>query len=124
MKADGRLFDDDQLRRSFLYKRRTLVCKLSNPRLRNITFTTFRHWFATMEYHRTKDMLHVQRQLGHQSIQNTLIYVDLEAKLFGKSNEGFTAIIAHDDEQQLWLKSDSIRYRRDGDGGKIFEKRK
>ena len=126
MKADGRLFDDDQLRRSFLYKRRTLVCKLSNPRLRNITFTTFRHWFATMEYHRTKDILHVQRQLGHKSIQNTLIYVDLEAKLFGKSNEGFTARIAHDVGEAAALVEVGFEYVTGeyGDGGKIFRKRK
>jgi integrase len=84
MKQSGRLFNDEQLRRAFLYKRRTMVRKLSNPRLQKITFTTFRHWFATMEHHRTKDILHVQRLLGHKNIQNTLIYLDLEAKSLEK----------------------------------------
>jgi hypothetical protein len=51
--------------------------KLGNPRLRQITFHTFRHWKATMEYHKTKDILHVMRLLGHKNIKNTLIYTQL-----------------------------------------------
>jgi integrase/DNA-directed RNA polymerase subunit M/transcription elongation factor TFIIS len=126
MKKSERLFDDDQLRRAFLYKRRTLVRRLSNPRLRNITFITFRHWFATLEYHRTKDILHVQRLLGHKNIQNTLIYIDLEAKLFGKSSDGFTVRIAHDVGEAAALIESGFEYVTGeyGDGGKIFRKRK
>jgi hypothetical protein len=30
-----------------------------------------------MEYHKTKDILHVMRLLGHKSIKNTLIYTQL-----------------------------------------------
>ena len=30
-----------------------------------------------MEYHRTKDILHVMRILGHKNIKNTLIYTQL-----------------------------------------------
>ena len=48
-----------------------------NPRLRRITFHTFRHWKATMEYHRTKDILHVMRMLDHRNINNTLKYTQL-----------------------------------------------
>ncbi len=32
---------------------------------------------ATMEYHKTKDILHVMRVLGHKSIKNTLHYTQL-----------------------------------------------
>ena len=42
-----------------------------------ITFHTLRHWKATMEYHRTKDILHVKQLLGHKSIQNTMLYTQL-----------------------------------------------
>ncbi|MDH5449672.1 MAG: site-specific integrase, partial [Candidatus Bathyarchaeota archaeon] len=38
---------------------------------------TLRHWKATMEYHKTKDILHVMKMLGHRNIQNTLIYTQL-----------------------------------------------
>jgi integrase len=126
LKQSGRLFDDDQLRRAFLYKRRTMVRKLSNPRLQKMTFTTFRHWFATMEYHRTKDILHVQRLLGHKNIQNTLIYIDLEAKLFGKSSDNFTVRIAHDVGEAVALTEVGFEYvtGKYSDGGKIFRKPK
>jgi integrase len=122
----GRYFNADQLRRAFLYKRRTMVRKLSNPRLQNITFITFRHWFGTMEYHKTKDILHVQRLLGHKNIQNTLIYIDLEAKLFNDSNEGFTTRVAQNTGEACSLIEAGFEYvtGQYHDGGKIFKKRK
>jgi hypothetical protein len=30
-----------------------------------------------MLYHKTKDIVHVQRKMGHRSLKNTLIYIDL-----------------------------------------------
>ncbi len=50
---------------------------LKNPRLRKITLTTFRHWGATMTYHYTKNILLVQKLLGHKHIQNTMKYTQL-----------------------------------------------
>ena len=120
-----RIFDDFILRRAFYYKRKTTAHKLSNPRLLNITFITFRHWFGTMEYHRTKDILHVQRLLGHKNIQNTLIYIDLEAKLFNESSEGFTSRVAHNVGEACSLIESGFEYVTGeyNDGGKIFKKR-
>ncbi|MCP8318176.1 MAG: tyrosine-type recombinase/integrase [archaeon] len=50
---------------------------LKNPRLLNISFHTLRHFKATMEYHKTRDVLHVMKVLGHKNINNTLIYTHL-----------------------------------------------
>jgi integrase len=50
---------------------------LQNPRLKSISLTTFRHWGATMTYHYTKDILLVQKLLGHKNIKNTLKYTQL-----------------------------------------------
>jgi len=61
----------------FISQRRHLAAKLQNPRLLRITFHTFRHWKATMEYHKTKDILHVMQLLGHRNIKNTLVYTQL-----------------------------------------------
>jgi len=58
-------------------KRKQIAAKLCNPRLLQISFHTFRHWKATMEYAKTKDILHVMKILGHKSIQNTLVYTQL-----------------------------------------------
>ena len=51
--------------------------KLGHPRLNQIIFHTFRHWKATMEYHKTKDILYVMRLLGHKNIKNMLVYTQL-----------------------------------------------
>ena len=63
--------------RCFQRQRLRISRKLSNPRLKQITFHTLRHWKATMEYHKTKDILYVMRLLGHKNIKNTLIYTQL-----------------------------------------------
>lgn len=36
-----------------------------------------RHVKATIEYHKTKDILHVMGVLGHKNIKNTLVYTHL-----------------------------------------------
>jgi hypothetical protein len=76
-----------------------------------------------MEHHRTKDILHVQRLLGHKNIQNTLIYVDLEATLFGKSSDVFTVRIAHDVGEAAALTETGFEYITGeyNDGGKTLE---
>ena len=63
--------------RTYCYQRKVLSEKMANPNLKRISFKTFRHWKATMEYHRTKDILYVKELLGHKSIKNTLIYTPL-----------------------------------------------
>jgi site-specific recombinase XerC len=35
-----------------------------------------------MEYHKTRDIIHVMQILGHKNIKNTLVYVQLEEALF------------------------------------------
>jgi hypothetical protein len=80
-----------------------------------------------MEYHRTRDILHVMRMLGHKSIRNTMIYIDLERALFAApTNEEFTARVAHNVEEACRLVEAGFDYVT-GDynnGGKIFRKRK
>jgi len=63
--------------RIYLRYRKRMASKLQNPRLKRITFHTFRHWKATMEYHKTKDILHVMQLLGHSDINTTLLYTQL-----------------------------------------------
>jgi len=62
----------EKFRRNYEKQRRHIAEKLGNPRLNQIKMHSFRHWKATYEYHKTKDILHVMRLLGHKSIQNTL----------------------------------------------------
>ena len=80
-KQDQKIFSHyvhlNSLRRCFDRQRKRTANKLGNPRLQRITFHTLRHWKATMEYHKTKDILHVMRILGHKNIKNTLLYTQL-----------------------------------------------
>ena len=62
---------------NFNAQRKRSAKKLGNSRLLKIHFHTLRHWKATMEYHRTKDILYVMKLLGHKSISNTLVYTQL-----------------------------------------------
>ena len=50
---------------------------MQNPRLLKISFSTFRHWGATMTYHYTKNILLVKKLLGHKKIENTMKYTQL-----------------------------------------------
>jgi integrase len=65
------------IKESFQLVRKRLAYNLQNPRFLQIHFHTFRHWKATMEYHKTKDILHVRQLLGHKQIQSTLVYTTL-----------------------------------------------
>lgn len=67
----------DNFRTTFERQRRAAAEKLQNPRIKQISFKTLRHFKASTEYHRTKDILHVMQFLGHRNIKNTLIYTHL-----------------------------------------------
>jgi integrase len=55
----------DDMRSSFFMQRRRAAKKLGDPAIPKVHFHSFRHWKATYEYHRTKDLIHVQDMLGH-----------------------------------------------------------
>ena len=65
------------LARRFFEYRRKIASELHNPRLNKISFLSLRHFKATMEYRKTKDILHVKELLGHVDIKNTLVYTHL-----------------------------------------------
>jgi integrase len=67
----------NSMRSNFGSQRKRTANKLKNPRLLRISFHTFRHWKATMTYHKTKDILYVKKILGHKSINSTLLYTQL-----------------------------------------------
>ncbi|MEM3618635.1 MAG: tyrosine-type recombinase/integrase [Candidatus Bathyarchaeia archaeon] len=71
----------NHLRRSFQRYRKRIAFKLGNPRILQITIHTLRHWKATMEYAKTKDILHTMQVLGHKNIKNTLVYTQLAQNL-------------------------------------------
>lgn len=92
-RTDTRVFGAssmDSMKSTFLRARKRLASKLQNPRLIEISFHTLRHWKATMEYHRTRDPYYVKQFLGHKSLKNTEIYINIERTLFEPSSDEFT----------------------------------
>jgi integrase len=110
----------DDFRRNFEDNRKRIAEKLQNPRIRQISFKTMRHWKATVEYHRTKDILHVMRLLGHKNIKNTLVYTHLVD--FG--GDEYVCKVARGVDEAKGLVEDGFEYVTDMEAMKLFRKRK
>ena len=105
-------------------QKKRLAEKLNNPRLERITFHTFRHWKGTMEYHKTHDILHVKKLLGHKNIENTLQYINTEQAVFQTRNDEFHVKVAETLDEACKLLEVGFEYVTEIDGTKLFRKRK
>ena len=116
----------DHMYQRFRIQRKRVAMKLANPRLESITFVTLRHWKGTMEYHKTKDVLHVKGVLGHKCIQSTMVYINLDKAYFNQSSEDFTVRVAHNVDDAYELVEAGFEYVTSEytDGGKVFRKPK
>jgi integrase len=108
------------LRTTFFYLRKRLSYKLENPRFNEITFHTFRHWKATMEYAKTKDILYIKQLLGHKSIENTLRYT----QLVNFETDEYISKVAKTVKEAMQLVEAGFEYVCEFNGVKIFRKRK
>jgi hypothetical protein len=79
-------------------------------------------WKATTEYHKTKDILHVMRVLGHKNITNTLRYT----QLIQTTDDDFITKVAKTVEEACKLIEAGYEYVTEfqDQGVKIFRKRK
>jgi integrase len=109
----------EHFRRNFLRQRRKVAEKLQNPRILHITFGTLRHLTASLEYRKTKDLVHVMQILGHKNIKNTLIYTHM----IGESEE-FVCKVAGTLDEAKTLVEGGFEYVTDLEGAKLFRKRK
>lgn len=108
------------IQKRFQEQRKRIAAKLKNPRLLKITFVTLRHWKATMEYAKTKDILHVMRVLGHKNIQNTLVYTHL----VDFREEEYVSKAAWTLEEAQKLVEAGFEYVCEIEGAKLFRKRR
>lgn len=106
---------------NFSKQRKRLAQKLQNPRISHIHFHTLRHWKATMEYHRTKDILHVKQLLGHKSINATLVYTQL---IKFKNDEEYPVRVARTMKEACELAKVGFDKFTEINGVQIFRKRK
>jgi integrase len=110
----------DKFRWLYETARNKLAVKLDNPRIHEIMFKTFRHWKATMEYYKTKDILHVKYVLGHKRIENTLVYTHL----IHFESDQYVCKVAKTLEEATALIEAGFEYVTEMDGVKLFKKRK
>lgn len=109
---------------TYYRERKRISHKLSNPRLMEIGFHTFRHWKATMLYHETKDPLIVKEFLGHRNLDTTLLYIQLEKALFKTDSDEFTVKAVRNAEDIQALLEVGFEYVCQKDGLMFFKKRK
>lgn len=106
--------------RSYRRQRKKIAAKLKNERVNKITFHTFRHFKATMEYAKTKSLLHVMKILGHKSIQNTMLYI----QLVNFANDQYHSATATTVEEAQKLVEAGFEYVCSYDDVKVFRKPK
>jgi integrase/recombinase XerC len=104
--------------------RKKVAAKISNPRIAKIHYHLIRHWFGTMEYHKKPDMDHVRRLLGHKSILNTHIYVNMEKALFSTTSDEYIVKVASTVEEACKLIEVGFEHITEMDGKQLFRKRK
>jgi integrase len=112
----------DTIRTGFTKQRTRLAQILQNPKLKQIHLHTFRHWKATIEYHRTKNIKYVQQMLGHRKLENTDFYTQL---LNFESDEWHVAQATNLEEENKLIEAgfEFIRYS-EKDQVAIYRKRK
>jgi hypothetical protein len=77
-----------------------------------------------MEYHRTKDIIHVKEILGHKSIENTMVYINIEKALFQYKNDEFYCKTASTVEEATKLIEVGFEYVTTFNNVMLFRKRK
>jgi integrase len=94
---------DKSINNTFIEVRKRTAERTGNTRFLRIHLHTFRHWKATMEYHKTKDIIHVKQLLGHKSITSTMTYINIEQALYNYNSDEWTTKVAHNIEEETKL---------------------
>jgi integrase len=116
----GNNLDLNDFRTGYIKMRNDLSIKLQKPRIHHIAFRSFRHWKATHEYWKTKDILHVKWLLGHKRIENTLVYTHL----VHFENEDYVCEAAKTVQEATALIESGFDYVTEFNGVKLFRKPK
>lgn len=118
---DKQIFaSQDTLTHHWHVERKRAYIATGNPEFLKIRLYDLRHYFATMLYHSTKDLLFVMQQLGHKNIQNTMVYTHL----VHFSSEEYHVSVAKSVDEACKLIEQGFEYVTEIDGIKLFRKRK
>lgn len=74
IKPPERIFptSSESISKAYRVLRNNLAQKLQDPTIKTIRLYDFRHFKASMEYHKTKALLYIKALLGHRDLRTTL----------------------------------------------------
>jgi len=123
LNQNDKLFKGDSANygKSYRHHRNKLAKKLKDATIQTIKLYDFRHYFATMLYHKTKDILYVKQQMGHKRIETTLIYTQL---LNFEEDEWTCKATTNDNEVQTLIENGFEYTLTTPNGLMLFRKRK
>lgn len=122
LNPNDRLFkgNADDYGKHYRAMRNKLAEKLHDPTIKNIRLYDLRHYYATMLYAKTRDILLVKQQMGHKKIETTLIYT----QLLNLNDDEWTCKTASSIKEATSLIEAGFEYVTEIDGTKLFKKRK
>jgi integrase len=100
--------------------RNSLAERYSKPELKQIRLYDLRHYYGSMIYRKTKDIVYTQRMMGHKNIKNTLRYIHL----VGFKDDEWICKVAKTIEESTNLIESGFEYVTEMDDMKLFRKRK
>jgi integrase len=110
----------DNYGKQFRRIRNEVAKKLSDPSIKSIRLYDLRHFYATMLYHKTRDILFVKEKMGHKKLETTLIYT----QLIDFGDDEYHVKTAKTVEEACALVEQGFEYVTEMEGVKIFRKRK
>jgi integrase len=111
-----------RFRNEYMFQRRRASIKLNQPRLNLISLKSLRHYYGCRLYEQTKDILFVQRQLGHRSLSNTVRYTRM---VNFDSEDNYVVKAAKNEAEATLLLEAGFQYVvTTPDGIMLFRKRK
>jgi integrase len=110
---------------TFTEARERTAKRLANPRLKQITFHTFRHWKATTDYYKNRDERMIRHVLGHRTATMTDRYIHIVETLYHDDSGEWTCKVAHNEKEATELIEQGFTYVNNmGDTTALYRKRK
>jgi hypothetical protein len=102
----------------YIWASKTMLRDIRKARAR------FRYWVGTHEWHKTKDLLHVQAILGHKNIEMTRKYVKMSEAIYStNADDDFHTRVATTQAEIVELLNSGFDYVMQKDGLAYFRKR-
>ena len=110
----------DDYGKHYRIMRNQLAQKLNDPTFKNIRLYDLRHYYATILYAKTRDILYVMREMGHNQIRTTMIYT----QLLNLNDDEWTVKTATNVTEATALIEAGFEYIQEIDGIRLYRKRK